>query len=105
MRWALTDAACAPATQQLNRFPFVALILAVNPGNQHSPTLARLARELPGCELIGAESCDVAIKAIKKRVPDVLLLPAAAARGEANLIAHLKSVPGGVLTLKLPSVE
>jgi hypothetical protein len=83
----------------------VALILAVNPGNQHSPTLARLARELPGCELIGAESCAVAIKAIKKRVPDVLLLPAATARGEADLIAHLKSVPGGVLTLKLPPVE
>jgi hypothetical protein len=83
----------------------VALILAVNPGNQHSPTLARLARELPGCELIGAESCAVAIKAIKKRVPDVLLLPAAAARGEADLLTHLKSVPGGVLTLKLPSVE
>ena len=38
-------------------------------------------------------------------MPDVLLLPAAAARGEADLIAHLKSVPGGVLTLKLPSVE
>jgi len=83
----------------------VALILAVNPANQHSPTLARLARELPGCELIGAESCAVAIKAIKKRVPDVLLLPAKTARGEADLIAHLKSIPGGMLTLKLPPVE
>ena len=51
----------------------MALILAVNPGNRHSPTLARLARELRGCELMGAESCPVAIKAIKKRVPDVLV--------------------------------
>jgi len=83
----------------------VALILAVNPGNSHSPTLSRLARELPGCELIGAESCAVAIRAIKKRVPDVLLLPAAPARGEADLMAHLRSVPGGVLTLKLPPVK
>ena len=83
----------------------VALILAVNPGNRHSPTLARLARELPGCELIGAESCAVAIKAISKRVPDVLLLPAAPPRGEADLIAHLRTVPGGVLTLKLPAPD
>ena len=76
----------------------MALILAVNPGNRHSPTLARLARELRGCELMGAESCPVAIKAIKKRVPDVLLLPAVPAKGEADLMAHLKSIPGGVLT-------
>ena len=54
----------------------MALILALNPGNRHSPTLSRLARELHGCELIGAESCAVAIKAIRERVPDVVLLPA-----------------------------
>ena len=83
----------------------MALILALNPGNSHSPTLSRLARELHGCELIGAESCVVAISAIKKRVPDIVLLPAREARGEADLIAHLESVPGGVLTLKLPPVE
>jgi PEGA domain-containing protein len=83
----------------------VALILALNPGNSHSPTLARLARELHGCELIGAESCVVAIKAIKGRVPDVVLLPAKPARGETDLLAYLKTVPGGVLTLKLPPVE
>ena len=83
----------------------MALILALNPGNSHSPTLSRLARELHGCELIGAESCVVAIKAIKERVPDVLLLPAKQARGEADLLAHLKTIPGGVLTLKLPPVE
>jgi hypothetical protein len=83
----------------------LALILAVNPGNSHTPTLSRLARELPGCELIGAESCAVAIKAIKERVPDVLLLPAKQARGEADLLAILKTIPGGVLTLKLPPVE
>ena len=83
----------------------MALILAVNPGNRHSPTLSRLARELSGCELMGAESCPVAIKAIKKRVPDVLLLPAAPANGEADLMAYLKSIPGGVLTLKMPPVE
>jgi hypothetical protein len=83
----------------------MALILAVNPGNRHSPTLARLARELRGCELMGAESCLVAIQAIKKRVPDVLLLPALPANGEADLMAHVKSIPGGVLTLKMPPVE
>ena len=82
----------------------MALILALNPGNSHSPTLSRLARELQGCELIGADSCAVAISAIRERVPDVLLLPAKPARGEADLMAHLKSV-GGVLTLKLPPVE
>ena len=83
----------------------MALILALNPGNSHSPTLSRLARELHGCELIGAESCVVAIKAIKERAPDVVLLPAKPARGEADLLAHLKTVQGGVLTLRLPPVE
>lgn len=83
----------------------MALILAVNPGNRHSPTLSRLARELRGCELMGAESCPVAIKAIRKHVPDVLLLPALPANGEADLMAYLKSIPGGVLTLKMPPVE
>jgi hypothetical protein len=83
----------------------LALILALNPGNSHTPTLARLARELQGCELIGADSCVSAINAMKKRVPDVVLLPAQQARGEADLMRHLKSIPGGVLTLKLPPVE
>jgi hypothetical protein len=82
----------------------VALILAVNPGNSHSPTLSRLARELRGSELIGAESCAVAITAMKGRMPDLVLLPAKRPLGEADLMAYLKSV-GGVLTLKLPPVE
>jgi hypothetical protein len=83
----------------------VALILALNPANSHSPTLSRLARELKGCELIGADSCPTAIKAIKERVPDVVLLPAKQARGQADLLAHLQKIPGGVLTLQLPPVE
>ncbi|HET9466827.1 MAG TPA: hypothetical protein VFO48_00385 [Vicinamibacterales bacterium] len=83
----------------------MALILALNPGNSHTPTLARLARELKGVELIGADSCPTAIKAIKERVPDLVLLPAKQAPGEADLIAQLKKVPGGVLTVKLPPVE
>ena len=83
----------------------MALILALNPANSHSPTLSRLARELKGCELIGADSCPTAIKAIKERVPDVVLLPAKQARGQADLLAHLKKIPGGVLTLQLPPVE
>ena len=83
----------------------MALILALNPGNSHSPTLSRLARELQGCELIGAESSPVAIRSIKERRPDVVLLPAKEARGEADLLAHLRTIPGGVLTLKLPPVD
>ena len=83
----------------------MALILALNPGNSHTPTLARLARELKGVELIGADSCPTAIKAIKERVPDLVLLPARQAPGEADLIAQLKKVPGGVLTVKLPPVD
>jgi PEGA domain len=35
----------------------------------------------------------------------VLLLPARQARGEADLIAHLRMIPGGVMTLKMPPVE
>ena len=83
----------------------MALILALNPGNSHTSTLARLARELKGVELIGADSCPTAIKAIKERVPDLVLLPAKTAPGEADLIAQLKKIPGGVLTVTLPTVE
>lgn len=83
----------------------MALILAVNPGNRHTPTLARLARELKGCELIGADSCPTAIKAIRERAPDLVLLPATQAKGEADLLAHLNKIPGGVFTLKLPPVD
>ena len=82
----------------------MALILAINPGNSHSPTLARLARELKGFELIGAESCAIAITAINERVPDIVLLPHRSARGEAELLARLRAVPGGVPTLQLPPV-
>ena len=81
------------------------LILAINPGNSHSPTLARLARELQGFELIGAESCAVAITAINERRPDLVLMPDRTPRGEADLFARLKAVPGGVPTLKLPPVS
>jgi len=83
----------------------VALILALNPTNSHSPTLSRHARELKGCELIGADSCPTAIKAIKERVPDVVLLPAKQARGQADFLRQLEKIPGGVLTLQLPPVE
>jgi hypothetical protein len=83
----------------------VPLILAINPGNSHSPTLARLARELQGFELIGAESCAVAITAINERRPDLVLMPDRTPRGEADLFARLKAVPGGVPTLKLPPVS
>jgi hypothetical protein len=83
----------------------VALILAVNPGSAHNPTLSRMARELQGCEIVGAESCAIAIKAIKNRVPDVLLLPASRPRGEADLRAYLRRIPGGIPTLTLPPVE
>lgn len=83
----------------------MALILAVNPGNSHTPTLARLARELKGVELIGADSCRTAIKAIKERVPDLVLLPAKEAPAEADLIAQLEKIPGGVLTVRLPAVD
>jgi hypothetical protein len=82
----------------------VALILAINPGNSHSPTLARLARELKGDELIGADSCTVALTAIKSRVPDLVLLPDKSPRGEAELLVKLRTIPGGVPTLKLPPV-
>jgi hypothetical protein len=82
----------------------VALILAINPGNSHSPTLARLARELKGYELIGAESCAIAMTAMKERVPVLVLLPDRTPRGEAELLLKLKTIPGGVPTLRLPAV-
>ncbi len=83
----------------------MALILAINPGNSHSPTLARLARELHGHELIGADSCAVAITAIRNRIPDLVLLPDKSPRGETELLAQLRTVRGGIPTRKLPPVS
>ena len=81
----------------------MALILAVNPGGTQSGTLARLARELPGHELIGADSCAVAIAALDDHKPALVLLPAAAPTGEAELLIRLRTAAkGGIPTLKLP---
>lgn len=79
----------------------MALILAVNPGGIHNSALARLARELPGHELIGADSCAVAITAVDRRAPDLVLLPPLPASEKAELLARLRTVPGAVRTLKL----
>jgi hypothetical protein len=80
----------------------MALILAVNPGATQSATLSRLARELHDCELIGADSYAIAIKAIDQRAPDLVLLPGTDALAEAELVRRLKAVPRRVATLKLP---
>jgi hypothetical protein len=79
----------------------MALILAVNPGSTQSATLARVARQLHGHELIGADSCAVAIKAIEQRMPALVLLPATATKGEAELLQRL--APARVPSLRLPS--
>ena len=82
----------------------MALILAVNPAGTQSPTLSRLARELKGVDLIGAESYAVAIRALDQHTPDLVLLPGTAERGEGELGARLRSVPGVIPTLRLPPV-
>jgi hypothetical protein len=79
----------------------MALILAVNPGSTQSATLARVARQLHGHELIGADSCAVAIKAIEQRMPALVLLPSTATKGEAELLQRL--APARVPSLRLPS--
>ena len=38
-------------------------------------------------------------------MPDLLLMPARSPRGEADLMALLKNIPGGIRTLTLPPVE
>src|SRR3954466_9596966 len=80
----------------------MALILAVNPGGTQSAILARVAREIPAHELIGADSCAVALTAIAQRVPALVLLPPNPPKGEPELLKRLTAVPGGVPTLKLP---
>jgi hypothetical protein len=78
------------------------LILAVNPAGSQSSTLARLARELKECELVGADSYAIAVKAIDQRVPDLVLLPGTDPKGELALQNRLRAVAGGVPTVKLP---
>jgi len=81
----------------------MALILAVNPGGTQSGTLARVARELHDHELIGADSCAVAIDALDEHKPALVLLPAAAPVGEPELLSRLRTaVAGGIPTMRLP---
>jgi hypothetical protein len=81
----------------------MALILAVNPGGTQSGTLARVARELQEHELIGADSCAVAITALADHKPVLVLLPAASPLGEPELLERLRTlVRGGIPTLRLP---
>ena len=81
----------------------MALILAVNPGGTQSGTLARVARELQDHELIGADSCAVAIDALDEHKPALVLLPAAAPVGEPELLNRLRTaVGGGIPTMRLP---
>lgn len=81
----------------------MALILAVNPGGTQSGTLARVARELQDHELIGADSCAVAIDALDEHKPALVLLPAAAPSGEPELLNRLRTaVRGGIPTMRLP---
>jgi hypothetical protein len=82
----------------------LALILAVNPGGSQNAALERLARELRGHELVGADSCAVAISAVDNRVPDLILLPALPEAERGRLLARLAAVPGGVRTLQLPQL-
>ena len=79
----------------------MALILAVNPGSTQSATLARVARQLHGHELIGADSCAIAMKALDQRMPALVLLPSTASKGEAELLRRL--APSRVPSLRLPS--
>jgi hypothetical protein len=83
----------------------LALILAVNPGGSQNAALERLARELRGHELVGADSCAVAISAVDSRVPDLVLLPALPEAERRHLLARLAAVPGGVRTLPLPQLS
>ena len=81
----------------------MALILAVNPGGTQSGTLARVARELQEHELIGADSCAVALAALDDHKPVLVLLPASSPAGEPQLLERLRTlVRGGVPTLRLP---
>ena len=80
----------------------MALILAINTQGRQTAALERLARELPGHELIGADSCTVAMTAVNRRLPDLVLLPEQIETGQAELVAYLRAVPGGVRTLTLP---
>jgi len=82
----------------------MALILAINPQGRQTAALERLARELAGHELIGADSCAVAKTAVDRRLPDLVLLPPQPESGQDELVSHLRNVPGGVRILTLPAV-
>jgi CheY-like chemotaxis protein len=73
----------------------VALVLAVDPDHAHNRTLARLTRELGDHEIVVAGSCDEALDAIDRRVPDLVILPLfLSATDEAALAARLRGLAG-----------
>jgi CheY-like chemotaxis protein len=85
----------------------VALVLAVDPDQAHSQTLARLTRELAGHEIVVASACDEAIAAIERQLPDLVLFPLfLSPADEATLTSRLRAFPGNdqPQTLALPLV-
>lgn len=81
----------------------MATILAIDPGGRQTASLARLARELRGHELMAADSCSSAIAAIRRNAPDIVLIPSSPGPGYEMLMAELRAVPR-IKTLSLPSL-
>ena len=85
----------------------MALILAVDPEQRQQAALACLARELNGHELLSAASCADALKALDRRTPDLVLLPALLPEAEeSELLSNLRSRTGSdVQALTMPQLK
>jgi PEGA domain len=85
----------------------MALILAVDPEQRQQAALARLARELNDHELLSAASCADALRALGRRTPDLVLLPALLPEAEeSELLSNLRSRTGSdVQALTMPQLK
>ncbi len=85
----------------------MALILAVDPEQRQQAALARLTRELNDHELLSAASCADALRALGRRTPDLVLLPALLPEAEeSELLSNLRSRTGSdVQALTMPQLK
>ena len=71
------------------------IVLAIEPDLRQAAIIKRIVRDKELADVVVVETRDAALEAIRKEIPDVLLLSALLSpRDEDELIAHLRLLDG-----------
>ena len=69
------------------------LVIAIEPDSKQAAILKRIVRERVGAEVVLADSKDAALKALRQRMPDLILVSALLSpRDEAELTDRLREL-------------